>query len=65
MLDTTVIPFLTDDLDFALNGDGRWDISFTAIDCPVVSGTLGHIKFKLQGSSTWYLKLQVANARLD
>eukprot|EP00112_Aurelia_sp_Birch-Aquarium-sp1_P000825 Seg1079.7 transcript_id=Seg1079.7/GoldUCD/mRNA.D3Y31 product="E3 ubiquitin-protein ligase ZSWIM2" protein_id=Seg1079.7/GoldUCD/D3Y31 len=52
------------DLDFALTGDGRWGISFTAIDCPVVSGTPGHIKFKLQGSSVWYLKLQVANARI-
>jgi expansin (peptidoglycan-binding protein) len=44
------------DIDIGCSGDGSWDISWKAIPCPV-----GTVKFsyKLEGSNTYYLKLQV------
>lgn len=48
------------DVDFALNGDGRWKISMQAIQCPV----MGNIEYKLQGSNNYYIKLQVRNDRM-
>ncbi|XP_025077461.1 uncharacterized protein LOC112554082 isoform X2 [Pomacea canaliculata] len=49
------------DLDFGVDGDGRWDITIQAVQCPVGSG---NVQFKFQGSNPWYLKLQVQNSRL-
>lgn len=48
------------DVDFAVNGDGRWKISMQAVQCPVH----GNIEYKLQGSNDWYIKLQVRNDRM-
>ncbi|XP_076444184.1 uncharacterized protein LOC143282430 [Babylonia areolata] len=49
------------DVDLGVNGDGRWDVSIQAVQCPVGSGKL---QFKFQGSNPYYLKLQVRNARI-
>ncbi|XP_076439114.1 expansin-YoaJ-like [Babylonia areolata] len=48
-------------VDFALNGDGRWDIEIQAVQCPVANNKL---QYSFQGSNPWYLKLQVSNYRL-
>jgi len=47
-------------LDLALNGDGRWDISWVAVDCPVQ----GNLQYAFQGSNAWYIKMQVRNHRI-
>ncbi|KAJ8304118.1 hypothetical protein KUTeg_017701, partial [Tegillarca granosa] len=52
---------LAGSLDFALNGDGRWDIQIQAIQCPVGNTK---IEYKFQGSNPWYIKLQIRNARI-
>ncbi|XP_060066507.1 uncharacterized protein LOC132546808 [Ylistrum balloti] len=52
---------LAGDIDFSQTADGRWNISFQAIQCPVGNTS---IEYKLQGSNTYYLKLQVRNARI-
>ncbi|XP_059142648.1 uncharacterized protein LOC131930253, partial [Physella acuta] len=49
------------DVDFALNGDGRWGISIRAVQCPVGTST---IQYAFQGSNPYYLKLQIRNARI-
>ena len=51
-------------MDLFKLGDGRWDISFVAIDCPTVPGEEGNIQLRFQGSNPWYIKLQVRNAKL-
>lgn len=52
------------DLDLYIPGDGRWEISFKAIDCPNVDGSNGNIMMKFTGSNPWYIKLQARNTRL-
>ncbi|CAL1530477.1 unnamed protein product [Lymnaea stagnalis] len=49
------------DVDFALDGDGRWDITIQAVQCPVGSTI---IQYAFQGSNPWYIKLQIRNARI-
>ncbi|XP_059142652.1 expansin-YoaJ-like [Physella acuta] len=49
------------DVDLALNGDGRWDVTIQAVQCPVGAST---IQYTFQGSNPWYLKLQIRNARI-
>lgn len=48
------------DLDFAINGDGRWNIKWKAIKCSVNQG----IQFMFEGSNRWYIKLQVRNTAI-
>ncbi|KAL4227579.1 hypothetical protein ACF0H5_013022 [Mactra antiquata] len=48
------------DVDLAENGDGRWDISIQAIQCPVTSP----IEYTLEGSNNYYIKLKVRNDRM-
>lgn len=50
-------------MDLYINGDGRWKISFVAVDCPSVAGEAGNIQFRFQGSNPWYIKLQVRNSK--
>jgi expansin (peptidoglycan-binding protein) len=45
------------DLDFAINGDGRWNIKWRAISCSIKQG----IQFMFEGSNPWYIKLQIRN----
>lgn len=42
------------DLDFAMVGDGRWDIEWKFVECP--SG--GNPSFIFEGSNDWYWKIQ-------
>jgi expansin len=49
------------DLDLATTGDGRWDIEWRAIDCPVGSQSL---RYQFEGSNQWYMKLGVRNHRV-
>ena len=55
------LPVSPGDIDFALNGDGRWDIKVQAVQCPVGDTT---IQYLFQGSNPWYIKLQIRNARI-
>jgi len=49
------------DLDFALSGfDGRHDVTWQAIPCPVNNDP---IQFRLVSSHTWFTKVQIRNAR--
>ncbi|XP_013389060.1 uncharacterized protein LOC106157840 [Lingula anatina] len=48
------------DVDFALVGDGRWNIDFTAVPCPFND----NVSYRFQDSSPWYIKIQVGNTRL-
>ncbi|KAL4225934.1 hypothetical protein ACF0H5_013922 [Mactra antiquata] len=48
------------DVDFAETGDGRWDITIQAVQCPVT----GPIEYTLEGSNDYYIKLQVRNDRM-
>lgn len=48
------------DLDFAQDGDGRWDIEMMAVQCPVEQT---NITYTFQGSHQYYIKLQVRNSR--
>ncbi|XP_045215076.2 uncharacterized protein LOC123565273 [Mercenaria mercenaria] len=48
------------DVDFAVEGDGRWKVSMKAVQCPVA----GLIEYKLQGSNNYYIKLQIRNDRI-
>eukprot|EP00803_Ostreobium_quekettii_P004794 evm.model.scf_1049EXC.1 EVM.evm.TU.scf_1049EXC.1 scf_1049EXC:9030-10199(+) len=41
------------DIDLSTNGDGRWDVQWTAVPCPD-----SQISFKFEGSHQWYLKVQ-------
>ena len=51
-------------LDQASEGDGRWGIAWTPVQCPVgTGGNTSHFYYSFQGSNPWYLKLQIANAR--
>lgn len=52
-------------MDFFIRGDGRWKISYVAIDCPTISGRNGKIQLRFQGSNPWYIKLQARNTKLD
>jgi len=47
-------------LDLALAGDGRWQIQWYAIDCPVGSYP---IQYTFQGSNAYYLKIQPRGSR--
>ncbi len=50
------------DVDLADNqGDGRWDISWQAVDCPVGNTKLAYL---FQGSNPFFLKLGVRNHRI-
>jgi len=49
------------DLDFALSGDGVWDITWKAVACPVGSTKIQYV-FK-EGSSTFWLGLQARNTK--
>lgn len=50
------------DLDLADdNGDGRWDVNWQAIDCPVGNSKLAYL---LQGSNSFYIKVGVRNHRI-
>lgn len=52
----------TEDLDLAMpSGDGRWDIDWQAIDCPVGNTKLAYL---LQGSNSFYIKVGVRNHRI-
>jgi len=42
------------DIDLALNGDGRWEIDWHAVECPVGNHGLHYI---FEGSHEWYLKI--------
>ena len=48
------------DLDLATNGDGRWTISWTPVQCNVANNSF---IYSFQGSNPYYLKLQIANTR--
>jgi len=51
----------TNGVDIALSGDGAWGITWIAVPCPVGSTK---ISYQLQGSNTFYLKLQVIGASI-
>ncbi|XP_068731175.1 uncharacterized protein [Montipora capricornis] len=51
-------------LDLFVPGDGRWKISFVAINCPTISGTSDNIQMRFQGSNPWYIKLQARNTKI-
>jgi len=46
----------TGDLDFALNGNGKWGISWVAVACPTKGAPWS---YKLAGSNEYYVKIQV------
>jgi expansin (peptidoglycan-binding protein) len=48
------------DLDLGSNGDGRWDINWVAVACPVT----GSFQYIGQNSNPYYIKLQVRNHRI-
>jgi len=48
---------LTGDLDLGNQGDGRWQITWTAVACPVV----GNMQYLFQGSNPFFIKLQARN----
>jgi len=47
----------TGSLDFGDTGDGRWNINWVAVACPVI----GNVQFLCQGCNDYYLKLQARN----
>jgi len=48
-------------LDIAQNGDGRWDIEWEAVDCPVN----GNIQLQLKtGSSIWHTEISARNFKV-
>ena len=51
-------------MDFFIPGDGRWKISYVAIDCPTIPGRKGNVQLRFQGSNPWYIKLQARNTKL-
>ncbi|KAJ7319183.1 hypothetical protein OS493_036471 [Desmophyllum pertusum] len=51
-------------MDFFIPGDGRWDISYVAIDCPTIPGSNGKVQLRFQGSNPWYIKLQARNTKV-
>lgn len=51
---------LAGSLNLAEAGDGRWDLEISAVQCPVGETKL---EYKFQGSSPWYIKLQIRNHR--
>uniref|UniRef100_A0A7S4IRK7 Expansin-like EG45 domain-containing protein n=1 Tax=Vannella robusta TaxID=1487602 RepID=A0A7S4IRK7_9EUKA len=68
-IDGTFIVYVSDlcpecasgDLDVAQSGDGRWEIEWTAVDCP---GNYGDLQYLGQGSNDFFLKVQVRNHRV-
>lgn len=50
--------------DYFVLGDGRWQVTYKAVECPSVSGQAGNIMFRFQGSNPWYLKVQVRNSKI-
>lgn len=48
-------------IDLSTSGDGKWGITWKAVACPVGSEKL---KYKFQGSNTYYLKMQVVGHKL-
>ncbi|KAM7428370.1 hypothetical protein ABFA07_020644 [Porites harrisoni] len=51
-------------MDFFIPGDGRWKISYVAIDCPTIPGRKGNVQLRFQGSNPWYIKLQARNTKV-
>jgi hypothetical protein len=51
------------DVDLYVPGNGVWDITMKAIDCPSLKGTVGYIQFKFTGSNDFYFKLQARNTK--
>ncbi|XP_078352117.1 uncharacterized protein LOC144636790 [Oculina patagonica] len=51
-------------LDLYKQGDGRWKISYKAINCPTIPGSDGKIQLRFQGSNPWYIKLQARNTKV-
>jgi len=51
----------TGDLDLGKVGDGRWKISWTAVDCPVGDSK---IKYFFEGTNAYYVKVQPAGTML-
>jgi hypothetical protein len=47
-------------VDLGWQGDGRWDISWKAVNCPTTSG----FQYLFQGSNPWYIKLQARNTKI-
>ena len=50
----------TGDLDIGTSGNGRFDISWHAVECPVGSN---YITYFYEGTNTWYLKMQAVGSR--
>ncbi|GAB0490234.1 hypothetical protein MMPV_001466 [Pyropia vietnamensis] len=46
------------DLDLGIPGDGRWDVAWQVVDCPVMAGGP---ELLFQGSNPFYAKVQVRN----
>jgi expansin (peptidoglycan-binding protein) len=51
----------TGSVDLGVTGDGRWNIYWTANDCPVGNT---YLQYLWQGSNTYYIKVQVRNHRV-
>jgi len=50
----------TGDLDLAVSGDGRWNINWVAVDCPVQ----GNLQYSFSEKNSYYIKMQVRNHRI-
>ena len=59
----TIFSPSTGGFDYFIVGDGRWQATYKAVECPSIPGTAGNIMFRFQGSNPWYLKLQVRNSK--
>lgn len=51
---------LTGAIDLGWTGDGRFPITWKAVDCPVI----GNLQYLFQGSQPFYMKLQVRNNKI-
>ena len=49
------------DVDVAAPGDGRWGVSWTAVQCDVGDSPF---TYSFQGSNPWYIKVAVLNTRV-
>jgi len=47
-------------IDLGYTGDGKWGITWKAVDCP----TIGGLQYMFQGSNPYYIKLQVRNHKI-
>ena len=52
---------LSGSIDQGANGDGRWKIHWHAVQCNVGSSSF---LYSFQGSNDYYVKMNVANARV-